>query len=130
MWMRTTTFLYFILALSVLAAGHILSLSFYLYWTYLWLDIPMHFLGGMTVALGFLTFFSSYVVRSLRGLALTLGVVFVVGIAWEVFELVNGLIDIELRPIADTALDIVLDLIGGALGYALARSSSSLDTRP
>ncbi len=90
----------------------------------------MHFLGGMTVALGFLTFFSSYVVRSLRGLALTLGVVFMVGIAWEVFELVNGLIDIELRPIADTALDIVLDLIGGALGYALARSSSSLDTRP
>jgi hypothetical protein len=128
MWMRSTTFLLFIISLSVLAVGHILSLTFYLYWTYLWLDIPMHFLGGMTVALGLLTFFAKYVPRSLRGFVLTLGVVFVVGIAWEVFELVNGLIDIELRPIADTLLDLVLDLMGGALGYALARATSSLDT--
>ena len=84
----------------------------------------------MTVALGLLTFFSKYVARSFRGLLLTLGVVFAVGIAWEVFELVNGLIDIEYRPVGDTILDMIMNLIGGALGYALARSTSSLDTRP
>lgn len=128
MWMRSTTFILFFVALSTMAALHNLALMFYLYWTYLWIDIPMHILGGAVVALGFLAFFRSYVRVPLKiGLPLTLLVVLAVGIGWELFEWFGGLMVTERAIVADTSLDLVCDLVGGALGYWLARLSTELD---
>lgn len=42
-------------SLVTLALVHYLSFEFFLYWKYLWLDIPVHILGTITVAFGIAT---------------------------------------------------------------------------
>lgn len=120
--MRSTTFILFAVALCVLAVTHILAITFFLYWTYLWFDIPMHALGGMVVALGFLTFLGTRLDDGFqRGLLATLGAVFVVGILWEFFELAIGFPSSEANYVGDTALDFVMNLVGASVGYVCAR---------
>lgn len=121
-----TTYLFFVLSLVTLALLQLLSVKFFLYWVYPALDIPMHALGGVTVALGFLAIAPRFARSSLwQGLMATLLVVLVVGVGWEAYEYLTGTIFDSHAPIADTLLDIVMDLIGGALGYAVARTTSN-----
>lgn len=118
--MKTVTLLFFLAALT-LAVSHSLALSMYLYWRYPWLDIPMHTLGGATVALGYLTFFEFYppladrYIRFVPALLLVL----VVALSWEVFEVLIGVSLEEPNYLADTVLDVCCGLAGGALGYAV-----------
>lgn len=121
MWLRSTTFILFAIAATTLALLHILALEFFLYWTYLWLDIPMHLLGGAVVSLGLLVCFPRV------KLWLVLLFVLCVGCGWEVFEWVTGILYTETAPFADTALDLVMDLVGGAVGYGLAKQGRTLD---
>lgn len=108
----------------MLAVVHILATEFFLYWTYPWLDIPMHALGGVVVALCFLTFCNIYTQGTYqKGLLITLGVVLGVGILWEIFEFVNQLGGPELDYVQDTLLDLVMDIVGGCIGYLCARAS-------
>ncbi len=119
----------FLLSGMVLAVLHYFSLEFYLYWRYLWLDIPMHFLGGVTVALGYLTlrdFFASWP-PSLFTLYKTLAAVLLVALCWEVFEVLIGVIFEEDRYVIDTLTDLLLGVTGGALGYYLSNRISQLD---
>lgn len=124
--MRSTTFLLFFISLIVLAGLHILSLTFELYWTYLWLDIPMHVLGGATVAFGFLTLFPVHEQYGFRyGLLLVLLATLVLGVVWEAFEYTIGFTRIsEVHVLRDTVLDTTMNLLGGALGFIVARYSS------
>lgn len=101
---------------SVLAVAHILALELYLYWHYPWFDLVTHFLGGVTIALLWQWFClvcdSGQVIG--KDILVTLGVVLVVAVGWEVFELAIG------RPVledfwTDTILDLVLGLGGGAV---------------
>ena len=122
MWIRSRTFALFAVAISVLGVVHAVATSFYLYWTYPWFDIPMHALGGMVVSLGFLTVSRAHTHGHFgKGLAMTLGAVFVVGVAWEVFEFVSVIAGAEPGYVPDTILDFVMDLAGGCVGYAAAR---------
>lgn len=119
----------FLLAGMVLAVLHYFSLELYLYWRYLWLDIPMHFLGGIVVALGYLTlrdFFTSWS-ASLFTLYKTLAVVILVAITWEVFEVLIGVVFEEDRYVIDTLTDLFLGVTGGALGYYLGNRVGQLD---
>ncbi len=117
MSIRTTTAVLFLLALSVMAIAHSVFSAFFLYWSYPWIDVPMHLLGGMVVALGFLTYVPLARMRTRRPLLVTLGAVLVVGCAWEVFEFHSGITLTERLPVLDTALDLVCDLLGGMAGY-------------
>lgn len=131
MWMRSTTFLFFAVALCLLAVVHVLAITFFLYWTYSWLDIPMHALGGVVVALGFLTFFTLYRrIAFLKGLTITLAVVLMVGVTWEVFEFMNGIERSGAGYGADTILDFVMDIVGGCLGYAAAFVGAKFNPEP
>lgn len=126
--MKLTTTL-FLLAGLVLSVLHYFSLEFYLYWRYLWLDIPMHFLGGIVVALGYLTlhdFFPSWS-RKLFTLYKTLAVVVLVAVAWEFFEVAIGVFFQQDRYVVDTLADLIMGLTGGSLGYYLSQSVSQLD---
>jgi hypothetical protein len=112
-----------LIALSVLAAVHLIALEFYLYWYYLWLDIPVHFLGGVIVSLGlfaatemrllFAAFWSDKFWRASI-------VVWLVMIAWEVFEVWAG-IPILDNYVFDTTLDLAVGWLGGTVGFLLAR---------
>ena len=124
MWVRSKSFPFFAVGLSILGVAHVVATGFSLYWTYLWLDIPMHALGGAVVALGFLTCWARYARGDFRrGLFVTLGAVMTVGLAWEVFEYATMIAGTEPGYVGDTILDLAMDFLGACAGYGAARAS-------
>lgn len=120
----------FAVALSVLGVAHTAASAFYLYWTYPWLDIPMHALGGAAVALGFLTCCTGFVRAPLsRSVPATLAVVLVAGIVWEVFEVTARITLPEVGQTQDMLYDLAMDLVGGGVGYWSARAVAAFDTK-
>jgi hypothetical protein len=124
--MQKPTFLLFALSITTLAVLHGTALLFSLYWVYLWLDIPMHILGGATVALGYQ---SRFLLRRFEhklsfGFLPTLCAVLAVGVLWEVYEFSVGPI---LDGYAlDTTIDLCMDVLGALIGYGTARAVTTL----
>lgn len=111
----------FVSALAALAVVQLFAVFFSLYWVYHWLDIPMHIFGGLVVALGYLAFVERFELpRTASGLNATLLATLVVGLGWEAYELVTGAFFRDVAPLGDTMLDLLMDLVGAALGYAIA----------
>lgn len=106
------------LLIASIAVIHIASLQWYLYWQFVWLDVPVHFLGGVWIAL-FVIWVLGRIGRS-PGLLEIVVWVALVGVAWELFELWGG-IPMEDNFAFDTALDLLMDLIGACVGFAWAR---------
>ena len=99
---------------SLLAILHTWALSAFLYWKFVWLDVPVHLLGGLTlgmVLIAVLQVFRPWVF---------VGLMFVVVIGWEVFELSIG-IPREANFYFDSALDVLMGAVGGTVAYFLAR---------
>lgn len=118
--MQKLTILLFLIAGVMLAFLHFLSLELYLYWRFLWLDIPMHALGGSVVAL---SLFAGYalkwpVPRRWLGLFPVILIVTVVALAWEVFELIIRAPVVD-NFVLDTVTDLVAGLLGGLAGYSI-----------
>lgn len=107
--MRSYWFFLALFASCILALIHNVASVGYLYWTYRWLDIPVHILGGF--ALG--CFLVAALFRHRLGLYVA-GIV-VVTVGWEVFEVLIGM----PRP-TDYLVDTVSDVANGALGAAVA----------
>jgi len=109
----------------LVAALHARAIAEVWYWNYWWMDILMHFLAGLFVGL-IVLFVISHVAGikkvSSRTLLITLGVVLLVGIGWEVFEYATGVFVIE-DPFPDTLYDLVMDTLGGVAAYIYATSS-------
>ena len=115
--------------LVCIAALHFVATFFYWYWTYRWIDMPMHFLGGFWVAMAFFYFlypkihFTEYSVLSTVLLALSF-VVFV-GVLWEFYEFLydffvtkriftdQNLFGAAMR--IDMIKDLFFDLFGGSV---------------
>lgn len=114
---------FFLSALMTLALVHILALKFFLYWKYTWLDIPVHVLGGVCVALGFsiLPYLRINLPSRYATFFAYMTFVLLVGLAWEVFEIMSGMNSIDEYFLSDTLLDLSMDLCGGWLGYTLMR---------
>jgi len=126
--MQNPLFYFFGLSLILLACFHAAALTFSLYYIYLWLDMPMHVLGGVTIALGY---HSSYVLKKYtqrlpHTLLATVIAAFVVGAGWEAYEYGVGLVTGGLFSAADTLKDIVMDCAGGALGFVVAKAIRTL----
>lgn len=88
----------------------------HIFWQYVWSDVPMHLLGGLT--LGVLSVGLLRVRRKHRyvvGLALAF-------IAWEIFEYVFG-VPREANYAFDTCIDLLMDTLGGTIAYYIARIS-------
>lgn len=108
---------------------HILATFNYWYWTYLWLDIPMHFLGGFWVAMAavYLIFNYQFPISKevlsqnfLTFLIVILSLVALVGIFWEFYEFLNDFFfssknytQIFQQGAADTIGDLFFDFLGG-----------------
>ena len=92
------------------------SLQFYWYSSVWWLDMPMHFLGGIWAALAIFWIFSPKSLNTKHILAVMLGVL-CIGLAWEIFEIVvNDAILKNPFNSLDTLSDIFFDLAGALLG--------------
>lgn len=99
---------------TCLALIHTWALNSHLYWEYVWLDVPVHLLGGLTLSMlfiGALDRFRPWVFVCLMALSIA---------GWEVFEYVLGA-PREANFIFDSALDVLMGAVGGVVGYFLAR---------
>ncbi len=118
-----------LLAVSALLLGVLqtLALEYYLYWTVWWFDILMHFLGGFWIGLIVLWFYKAFLgerARSDHGYLVSLLGVILVGVAWEVMELLGGLTGGEEGYAFDTILDLIMDIVGAIVAtYVVFRKS-------
>lgn len=109
--------------LVTIALVHVVALEFFLYWKYLWLDIPMHVLGGVACALFFsiLPFFDIRMSERYGTVQWYLAFTLVVGVAWELFEAVAGISLEEPGFMFDTATDLSMDVLGACIGFVLVK---------
>ncbi len=119
--MLQLTTIVFLIAFTVLAVIHGIATRLYLYWHIWWLDIPMHFFGGVIVALGFYTMrdlglFPNKVLRLIPVLVLVL----CVALVWEAYEYFIGLPIFGLY-LPDTIADLIIGVGGGSLGYLIGK---------
>ncbi|MBI5456792.1 hypothetical protein HY969_03535 [Candidatus Kaiserbacteria bacterium] len=95
--------------LAVIAFLYFLGFWLYLHWVFWWYDILLHFLGGVWVALAARWIFA------LKGIvppgSWILALVIVVGLLWELFEVVVGM-PRESNYLFDTSLDLLMDVLG------------------
>lgn len=108
---------------SIVVSLHLVALARFWYWEFWWFDIPMHFFGGFLVSL-----FSFFIMRELglsrfrnNRYSIFANVILctvIVGLLWEIFELVFGLtLTKEHSYVVDTGADTVLNLTGAVVGY-------------
>lgn len=97
-----------------LAVLHYYALTDYLYWQYVWLDVPVHFLGGLALAMLLIGVLRNFHPRAF--LFLMAGVI----LGWEAFELLIQT-QREANFVFDTALDLLMGSLGALCAYALAR---------
>lgn len=115
--------------LFTVAVLHVFSTMFFLYSKYLWLDIPMHFFGGMTCAFAFssLPFFRIQLPSQYLSLSGYIGFVLLVGVFWEWFEIANGIsIITDTDFFTDTLQDLCMDVLGTCAGYLVVRGSHNV----
>ncbi len=85
-----------------------------------WWDILLHFLGGLWVGLAGAWVFSRIGIR--LGLLQCIAIALAVGLAWELFEYIFGLIGSRFMSYEmDTIKDLCDDMLGGALAYVLLK---------
>ncbi len=115
--------------LVVLAVTHISALTFFLYWKYWWLDIVIHILGGISVALGVIIL-QSFLVRVPKRYFTFLPVVvavFIIGLFWEWYEIAFDISVLDPSDfVSDTITDLVMDMIGGTIGYFVGNHMKTL----
>lgn len=126
--MQNPLFYFFGLSLILLACFHAVALTFSLYYIYPWLDMPMHILGGITIALGYQ---SSYIFKKFaqflpHTFLATLAAALVIGGGWEVYEYAVGVMTGSIFSAADTMKDISMDALGGAVGFVVAKAIRAL----
>lgn len=115
--------------LGVTATLHLIAHFFYLYSAYPRLDMVVHTLGGLWVALFAVAIllFSSWalpVAVSPRSVtAVSIGAAIAAGVVWELLEYVSGSIN-AAAPLVNTVTDLVMGVVGAiiaALYVVMAR---------
>ena len=113
---------------------HLFLFYFNFYLIFPWLDIPMHFLGGFSIALSYTSFLFNMHVKKLAHLRKDLFFLFVISFValtamlWEFLEF--GL-DISLNlnsqmGLVDTILDMFLGLAGGVTYIFLIKNRKAV----
>lgn len=120
--LRKAFFIETILLISLIAVVHITGTYLYWYWIYFWLDILMHFLGGLWVGLACFWIFEisekkfGSVKTALQAIIFAFVCAFTVGVLWEIFENVTGIAFVAYEEYKlDTLMDLVMDSVGGVV---------------
>jgi len=105
--------------LIFIIAVHALALVNYWYWTYQWLDIPMHFLGGFWTAMVFFWLYQKTQNFALPTIINCLSFVALIGVLlefieffYDVFISSRGYVGFLQLGAADTMMDLFFDLLG------------------
>lgn len=114
---------------TLVASLHIAASAFYWYWTIPWLDIILHFLGGIFTSLLVFWFLRiKHVPRFLSNkqsgcgfFFLVIGMTMLISAGWEALENLAGVVN-EADYIFDTGIDLVMDLLGALSAYYFAFS--------
>lgn len=113
-----------LLTVLLIAVFHFLSVKYYWYWTYRWIDIPVHIVGGFWVSLTALWValkvghIDSIYGYKKRALVLMLISVLIVAILWEVFELMFKITYLnDIGYWSDSLGDGFNGLIGGSVAF-------------
>ncbi len=118
----------FLITISTIAGIHFIALKLYLYWHYVWFDVPMHVLGGAAITLGMFAFsdlrIPPFTVMITQPVAIICFLIAVM-ISWEVFELWAG-VPMLANYRFDTSIDIISGLLGGGVGYFVAKRLNTL----
>lgn len=114
--MRTRWLLIALVLSAILALSHYVASEEYLYWRFVWLDVPVHFLGGLTLGVVVVALLNA------RKPVSYIALMAVVILGWEVFEYIFGL-PRESNYMFDTALDVLMGTLGASVAYVLARLS-------
>ncbi|MEX0918024.1 MAG: hypothetical protein WDZ93_02620 [Candidatus Paceibacterota bacterium] len=120
----------FVIALGIFALAQFALLHTYLYWRYPNVDIPMHFLGGVIIALGIFAARDLHlpVFGSLTTTPRALGFLFCIAVVWEWLEYLYGHSVVGKSGfVFDTVTDLILGVAGGFLGLYVARNLEKLD---
>lgn len=114
---------FLVLLIFVIGAAHATALRYHLFYTYWWLDIPMHILGGFWVSLFALWYHVVFRHHEERGrdkrkmLIHALSVTFSIAIGWELFEYaMNAYIVLSRYDMMDTLKDLLMGIIGAIIG--------------
>jgi hypothetical protein len=109
--------------ISVITMLHYAGLQLYLYWTFWWFDIFMHFLGGLwfgVVSIWFF-FFSGFTGRFKSQLTaryiftVSIVSVMIIGALWEIFEIYAGVTRFTIDYQLDTSIDLIMDMFGAVV---------------
>ncbi|OGG57672.1 hypothetical protein A2765_06050 [Candidatus Kaiserbacteria bacterium RIFCSPHIGHO2_01_FULL_56_24] len=112
--------------LASIAVVHIIALQFYLYWHFPLLNRIVHFAGGLWTAL-LLVWLLRFRRHEPRLFKIVLGA-FLIGVAWEIFEVAIGMTRDSDNYALDTTLDLLMDTLGGFGGFFVARWLRERDT--
>ena len=113
--------LFFSLFLSAaIAVVNTYAIERFWYWEYPWVDLPMHFAGG--VLIGALSLWvAGRLGRTLRAGGL-FWIALAVGVAWEIFEYAVGAVAVSRDSYSlDTLIDLAMDVCGAFLPLLLSR---------
>ena len=110
------------LIILFIAIMHSFALELRWYFTHRWIDILMHVLGGFWVAVTSLWIYLEYTKREVISRKQKLFIIFLpiilLGICWEVFELMSGNTFMHTSNFyTDSISDTVNNLIGGVIAY-------------
>ena len=88
----------------------------------------MHILGGITIALGYQSayIFKKYAQFLPHTFLATLAAAVVIGGGWEVYEYTVGVVTGGIFSPTDTLKDITMDIVGGAVGFLVAKAIRAL----
>lgn len=105
---------------------HVLTIGVYEVWW--WYDIPMHFLGGVSIAVGSAVFLASFPKTALPkdvprwfSVVLLVGLTMIFGVLWEFAEFGFDWFfhTVNQQGVRDTMGDLAMDLVGGCVGALL-----------
>ncbi len=121
---KTKPFPFSLIVLVALIALHLISSYFSWYWSYPWVALIVHILGGLWIGLIFLWFaaylnqINSMIEYKTKSLLIALVSSALFGILWELVENLANITFINDAGYGlNTATDILMDVIGGILAY-------------
>ena len=118
--------LLFIAFVTILLIGifHYFAIKYSWYWTYRWIDIPVHLVGGFWVSLTALwvalrvKHIDSILGYKKKALLVMLASVLIVAILWEIFELVFKITSLHsVGYWQDSLSDIFNSFVGGVVAF-------------
>lgn len=120
---KSPTLLLALLSAILLWFLNYIALIFHFYWTVIWYDIMMHFLGGLTIGVFLLAIFKIANI-STKAFSVLFALAMAISVGWEIFEYVNEIIDTRDNYVLDTTYDLIMDALGIVTAYFIVSGRS------